>query len=52
MRIFSPIGKKNVYFFPNRRKIYKIAKKRLTIFRLRRAPPHNKFHLGKLNLEI
>ena len=39
---------KYAYFFPNWLKIFKIAKKRLQIFRLRRAPPpYIKFHLGK-----
>ena len=38
MHIFSPIGKKNAYFFPNWLKIYKIAQKMLKFFRLRRAP--------------
>ena len=38
----------NAYFPPNWLKIYKTAKKRLKIFRMRRVPPHyNKFNLGK-----
>ena len=42
------IGKKWAYFSPNWLKIYKIAKKRLNIFHLRRAPPqYNRFNLGK-----
>ena len=28
MHIFSPVGKKYAYFFPNWRKIYKIAQKK------------------------
>ena len=28
MHIFSPIGKKYAYFFPNRLKIYQIAQKK------------------------
>ena len=47
MYIFSPLGKKYAYFFPNWLKIYKIAKKGLNIFRPRSVTPHyNKFHLG------
>ena len=48
MHIYSPIGKKYAYFSPIDSKYTKLQKKRLNIFRLRRAPLHyNKFQLGK-----
>ena len=45
--IFSAFGI-YVYFFLSWLKIYKIEKKRVNIFSLRRVPPHfSKFNLGK-----
>ena len=46
MHIFSPIGKKYEYFFPNWLKIYKISQKKgCNFFRLRRA--HHQISFGE-----
>ena len=48
IHIFSLIGKKYAYYFPNRLKICKIANEKAENFRLRHAPPHcNQFQLAK-----
>ena len=48
MHIYSPISKSKYIFSPIDLKCTKLPKKRLTIFRLRRAPPnYKKFHWRK-----